>query len=73
MTMGWFMSSAARNAPMFAWLGPLSGLAEFGTGGYPRAVRRRLKIVNAMAVLIALFSASMPSCSPSTAWPYICS
>lgn len=46
----------ARPAPVFAWLGPLSGFAEFGTAGYPRAVRRRLTIVNAMAFLIAVFS-----------------
>ena len=30
--------------------------AELGTAGYPRAVRRRLTIVNAMAFLIAFFS-----------------
>ena len=41
---------------MFAWLGPLSAFAEFGTEGYPRAVRRRLTIVNTMAFLIAFFS-----------------
>jgi adenylate cyclase len=45
-----------RAAPVFAWLGPLAGFAEFGTEGYPRAVRRRLTIVNAMALLIAVFS-----------------
>ena len=55
--MGWFMSSAARNAPLFAWLGPLAGLAELGTDGYPRPVRRQMAIVNLMAVLIAVFSA----------------
>lgn len=43
-------------APIFAWLGPLSAFAEWGTEGYPRAVRRRLTIVNAMAFLIAFFS-----------------
>jgi adenylate cyclase len=43
-------------APVFAWLGPLSAFAEFGTQGYPRAVRRRLTIVNLMALLIAFFS-----------------
>jgi adenylate cyclase len=46
----------ARNAPLFAWLGSLSGLAELGTSGYPRPVRRRLAIVNLMAFLIAIFS-----------------
>ena len=45
-----------RPAPLFAWLGPLSAFAEFGTEGYPRAVRRRLTIVNTMAFLIAFFS-----------------
>jgi len=55
--MGWFMSSAARNAPLFAWLGPLAGLAELGTDGYPRPARRQMAIVNLMAVLIAVFSA----------------
>ena len=30
--------------------------AELGTAGYPRAVRRRLTIVNVMAFLIAVFS-----------------
>jgi adenylate cyclase len=38
-------------------LGPLAQFIEFGTAGYPRPVRRRLKIVNAMALLIAVFSA----------------
>jgi len=46
-----------RDAPLFAWLGPLAGFAELGTAGYPRAVRRRLTIVNVMAFLIAVFSA----------------
>ena len=49
--------AAARDAPLFAWLGPLAGFAEMGTAGYPRAVRRRLTIVNVMAFLIAIFSA----------------
>ena len=49
--------AAPRADPLFAWLGPLASLAELGTAGYPRAVRRRLTIVNAMAFLIALFSA----------------
>ena len=49
--------AAPRAAPLFAWLGPLAVLAELGTAGYPRADRRRLTIVNAMAFLIALFSA----------------
>jgi len=46
-----------RRTLQFPHLGPLARFIEFGTGGYPRAVRRRLKIVNAMALLIALFSA----------------
>lgn len=41
---------------MFMWLGPLAGFLKFGTDGYPRAVQRRLRIVNAMALLIAVFS-----------------
>jgi adenylate cyclase len=47
----------APNAPLFAWLGGFAGLAELGTAGYPRPVRRRLAIINLMAFLIALFSA----------------
>jgi len=47
----------AQNAPLFAWLGGLARLAELGTSGYPRPVRRRLAIVNLMAFLIAIFSA----------------
>ena len=47
--------AAKRSAP-FAWLGPLAGFAEFGTAGYPRAIRRRLTIVNLMALTIAIFS-----------------
>ncbi len=49
---------AWRDAPLFAWLGPLSSLLQAGTSGYPRPVRRRLAIVNAMALLIAIFSAA---------------
>jgi adenylate cyclase len=49
--------AAPRADPLFAWLGPLATLAELGTAGNPRAVRRRLTIVNAMAFLIAIFSA----------------
>ena len=49
--------AAARDAPQFAWLGPLAGFAEAGTAGYPRLVRRRLAIVNVMAFVIAVFSA----------------
>ncbi|MEZ5873503.1 MAG: NADAR family protein [Hyphomicrobiales bacterium] len=40
-----------------AWLQPLVDLAEVGTEGYPRATRRRLKIVNIMAFMIAISSA----------------
>jgi adenylate cyclase len=47
----------AQNAPLFAWLGGFARLAEIGTEGYPRPVRRRLAIVNLMAFLIAIFSA----------------
>jgi len=45
-----------RDTPLPAWLGPLSRLAEIGIGGYPRATQRRLKIVNVMALMIAVFS-----------------
>jgi adenylate cyclase len=47
---------APGDAPMFAWLGPLSRFAEIGTSSYCRSTRRRLTIVNAMALLIAIFS-----------------
>ena len=49
--------ATSRDAPLFAWMGPLARFAEFGTEGYPRPVRRRLTIVNVMAFLIAIFSA----------------
>jgi adenylate cyclase len=49
-------NAAPRAAPVFMWLGPLAGFLKFGTDGYPRAVQRRLRIVNAMALLIAVFS-----------------
>ncbi len=48
--------AAPCDAPLFTWLGPLGRFAELGTAGYPRPVRRRLTIVNAMALLIAVFS-----------------
>lgn len=48
--------AAERTAPVFAWLGPLAGFAEFGTAGYSRPIRRRLTVVNAMAFLIAVSS-----------------
>jgi adenylate cyclase len=48
---------ALRDIPLFAWLGPLARFVEWGTAAYPRPVRRRLTIVNAMALLIAVFSA----------------
>ena len=50
-------AGAGRNAPLFAWLGPLAGIAELGTSGYPRPARRQMAIVNLMAALIAIFSA----------------
>ncbi len=51
------MNKAAANlSPVRHWLRPIARFAEFGTAGYPRPVRRRLAIVNAMAFLIALFS-----------------
>jgi adenylate cyclase len=49
--------AAVREAPLFPWLGPLGRFVEFGTEGYPRPVRRRLAIVNVMALMIAVFSA----------------
>lgn len=51
-------TSPARDAPLFAWLGPAARFAEIGTAGYPRDVRRRLTIVNVMAIMIAVSSAS---------------
>lgn len=53
-----FFSKSGRSlfAPLPAWLVPLSRLAEAGTHDYPRATRRRLKIVNVMAFMIAIFS-----------------
>jgi adenylate cyclase len=48
--------AAPGDAPLFAWLGRLGRLAEIGTSGYSRTTRRRLTIVNAMALLIAIFS-----------------
>jgi adenylate cyclase len=47
----------SRDDPLFVWLGPLRRFAEWGTAGYPRNVRRRLTIVNVMALMIAIFSA----------------
>ena len=63
---GSFMSNggnitAGRNAPLFAWLGPLAGLAELGTEGYPRPARLHMALVNLIAVLIAIFSAIWPA------------
>ena len=49
--------TAPRDAQLLAWLGPFSRFAAFGTEGYPRPVRRRLTIINLMALLIAIFSA----------------
>src|SRR5919206_1767210 len=40
-----------------SWLSLLVQLVEFGTEGYPPKTRRRLKILNAMAYLIVVFSA----------------
>ncbi len=48
--------AAPCDAPLFTWLGPLGRFAALGTAGYPRPVRRRLTIINAMALLIAVFS-----------------
>ena len=66
---------ALRDKPLFAWLGPLGGFVEWGTRGYPRPVRRRLTIVNAMALLIAIFSAVYVAVfayfGTATYWPLI--
>jgi adenylate cyclase len=48
--------AAPGDTPLFAWLGRIGRLAEIGTAGYSRPTRRRLTIVNAMALLIAIFS-----------------
>jgi adenylate cyclase len=51
------ITATSPDAPFFPWLGPLAAFAEFGTEGYPRPVRRRLTVVNIMALMIAAFSA----------------
>jgi adenylate cyclase len=45
-----------RDAPLFAWLGPFVRFAEWGTAVYPRDIRRRLTIVNVMAMMIVVSS-----------------
>jgi len=50
-------SRPASDAALFPWLGPLAPFVEFGTEGYPRPMRRRLAVVNIMALMIAVFSA----------------
>ena len=57
MSTGGNIITTSHNAPLFAWLGPLAGIAELGTEGYPRLARRQMAIVNLMAALIAVFSA----------------
>lgn len=42
--------------PLISWSRTLSELAELGTKGYPRLVRRRLRILNLMALLIFVAS-----------------
>jgi len=42
---------AGRNAPLFAWLGPLARLAELGTEGYPRPARRQMAKATAAAMM----------------------
>jgi adenylate cyclase len=49
--------SAADDMPLIARLGRLAAFVHWGTADYPRPVRRQLAIVNAMALLIAVFSA----------------
>jgi adenylate cyclase len=50
-------TAPTRPTPSFPHLGPFAQFVDWGTAPYPRPVRRRLKIVNAMALLIAAFSA----------------
>ena len=50
---------------------PLTKFGQWGAGGYPRAARRRLKIVNVMAVLIAVFSVSYASVFAYMALAYL--
>src|SRR5262249_23732028 len=46
-----------RGIAMTRWLEhPLLRLLELGTAGYPQRIRRRLKILNALAILIVLSS-----------------
>jgi len=64
-----------QDAPLFPWLGPFARFAEAGTHGYPRNVRRRLTIVNVMAFMIAVSSATYAvmyaSFGVATYWPLI--
>lgn len=59
----------------FAWLGPLGRFAQFGTELHPRSVRRRLAIVNLMALTIAVFSVVysfvFAAYGVNTYWPLI--
>ena len=49
--------SALDDMPLIARLGPLAAFIHWGTAEYPRPLRRQLSIVNAMALLVAVFSA----------------
>lgn len=48
---------SAEGKPLFALTGRLGWILEAGARDFPRDARRRLMIVNAMAYLIAIFSA----------------
>ena len=49
--------AAARDAPLFAWLGRLPASPNSAPPAIRAPVRRRLTIINVMALLIAIFSA----------------
>ncbi|MGD9925294.1 MAG: adenylate/guanylate cyclase domain-containing protein [Pseudorhodoplanes sp.] len=51
-----WLATWCRPDPMAIIRRRLTRLAEFGTEGYPRAVQRRLKIMNVVAYLIAFFT-----------------
>lgn len=50
------LGKVLRNQRVKHWLDRLGDLAEYGTTGYPDPIRRRLKIMNVAAYVIAAFS-----------------
>ena len=50
------LKSFLRSGPAVRWRRRLTRLAEYGTAGYPPATRRRLRIMNVAAYLIAAFT-----------------